>query len=151
MKEVYSNIKDGLTKDWNFKKRVYHPPGDCFNAYLSLGFTIFYSYLIGEVIASGLDPYISFFHKKRGEHAILASDLIEPIRPLIVFYIFSLASRNIISVNDCVEVQKSFFISKEQKKVFLKEISNLLVSNIVQEKINIVMKTVKGAIQRCCS
>lgn len=63
-----------------FKKREYRPVKDRVNALLSFLYTMYYSFVFAQLIKDGFDPYFSFLHKKRGAHATLASDVMEPAR-----------------------------------------------------------------------
>ena len=63
-----------------FKTREYRPVKDRVNGVLSFFYTLYYSYLYGEVIAEGFDPYVGFLHIKRGTHAVFVSDMMEATR-----------------------------------------------------------------------
>lgn len=64
-----------------FKGRNRRPPRDPVNACLSLGYTILHLEAIRAAHATGLDPYIGFFHETAFGRESLACDLIEPLRP----------------------------------------------------------------------
>lgn len=72
-----------LPEDWGFTGRNRRPPRDPFNAMLSLGYTVLYSHVESVVRADGLLPWCGFYHRGRGRHAALASDLMEPFRHFI--------------------------------------------------------------------
>jgi CRISPR-associated protein Cas1 len=74
--------KEGITC---FKSREYRPPPDPVNGLLSFLYTLYYGYIVGQLIGEGFDPYIGFLHLKRGDHAVLASDLMEPVRPQLTW------------------------------------------------------------------
>ncbi|PMB85060.1 CRISPR-associated endonuclease Cas1 [Dolosicoccus paucivorans] len=69
---------------FKFSRRSKRPPKDPFNALLSFGYSILYSYIIGAIIKSGLNPGFSALHQTRKNHATLASDLMEEWRPVLV-------------------------------------------------------------------
>jgi len=69
----------------DFKKRTYNPPTDRINGVLSFLYTLYYSFVFSEIIANGFDPYIGFLHRKRGTHAVFASDVMEEARVLLTF------------------------------------------------------------------
>ncbi|WP_456479971.1 CRISPR-associated endonuclease Cas1 [Nautilia sp.] len=75
-------IKNGI-KD--FQKRTYRPVSDRINGLLSFLYTLYYSYVISEIISLGFDPYVSFLHRKRGKHAAFASDAMEEARVFLTF------------------------------------------------------------------
>jgi len=89
-KILYDFISKKNRSSFPFRGREYYPPPDPINAVLSLTFTVFYSLLTAAVISSGLDPYLGFFHIRRGVHAALSSDVIEPIRPQIADFVIEL-------------------------------------------------------------
>ncbi|WP_457561943.1 CRISPR-associated endonuclease Cas1 [Caminibacter pacificus] len=74
--------KKGITE---FEKRAYNPPPDKINGVLGFLYTLYYSYVFSEIIASGFDPYIGFLHQKRGKHAVFASDVMEEARVKLTF------------------------------------------------------------------
>lgn len=63
-----------------FKKREYRPVNDRVNALLSFLYTLYYSFVYSELVSLGFDPYVGFLHRKRGEHAVLCSDVMEEAR-----------------------------------------------------------------------
>ncbi len=64
----------------NFSGRNRRPPRDPVNAVLSLGYTLLHNEAAQAAWATGLDPYIGFYHKPAHGRESLASDLIEPLR-----------------------------------------------------------------------
>ena len=66
-----------------FTGRNRRPPRDPLNALLSLGYTMLHSEAVVELHGAGLDPFIGFYHDLHFGRESLASDLIEPLRPLI--------------------------------------------------------------------
>ena len=53
------------------------------NLMLNYGYAILRSLVIRSIVKKGLDPRISFFHKSWTNYFALASDLMEPFRPLV--------------------------------------------------------------------
>lgn len=58
------------------------------NICLNYGYAIVRSYIARSIVKKGLDPRIAFFHKSFDNHFALASDLIEPFRFLVDFYVY---------------------------------------------------------------
>jgi CRISPR-associated endonuclease Cas1 len=81
-KQYYSCFKT-LVKPFTFDKRVFHPPDNPVNALLSFGYTLLYNRLSVALMENGLNPRKGFFHKSRGRHNALASDLMEELRHVI--------------------------------------------------------------------
>jgi CRISPR-associated protein Cas1 len=72
----------GSTFPWNGRNR--RPPRDPLNVLLSFGYTLLANEVQAQIEAAGLDPWLGFFHAERPGHAALASDLMEPLRPMLV-------------------------------------------------------------------
>ncbi len=84
---MFDNLKKKLRKKGitEFEKRAYNPATDRINGVLSFLYTLYYSYVISEIISIGFDPYIGFLHQKRGKHAVFASDVMEEARVKLTF------------------------------------------------------------------
>lgn len=67
---------------WNGRNR--RPPRDPLNLLLSFGYTLLANEVQAQIEAVGLDPWLGFLHAERAGHAALASDLMEPMRPVLV-------------------------------------------------------------------
>ena len=81
---AYFKIIARLLPDWTgFSGRNRRPPRDPFNALLSLGYTVLYTQTETLIRLAGLHPAHGFYHQRRGRHAALASDLMEPFRHLV--------------------------------------------------------------------
>lgn len=63
--------------------RKSRPSADPVNMLLSLGYTLVYNRLVSALRHAGLNPRLGFYHQGRGTHCALASDLMEPLRPLV--------------------------------------------------------------------
>jgi CRISPR-associated protein Cas1 len=72
----------GVTFTWQGRNR--RPPRDPLNLLLSFGYTLLANEVQAQIEASGLDPWLGYLHAERPGHATLASDLMEPLRPLLV-------------------------------------------------------------------
>jgi len=67
----------------DFQGRNRRPPRDPVNATLSLGYTLLHGELVVACYERGLDPYIGFYHELSHGRESLASDLVEPLRPVV--------------------------------------------------------------------
>ena len=72
----------GATFPWNGRNR--RPPRDPLNLLLSFGYTLLANEVQAQLEAVGLDPWLGYLHAERPGHAALASDLMEPLRPMLV-------------------------------------------------------------------
>ena len=68
-----------------FQKREYRPVKDRVNSLLSFLYTLYYAFVYSELAAFGFDPYVGFLHKKKGEHAVLCSDVMEEARVYLTY------------------------------------------------------------------
>jgi len=74
----------------NFSGRNRRPPRDPVNACLSLGYTLLHFDAVLAAHTAGLDPLLGFFHRPAFGRESLASDLIEPLRPRLDAWVWSL-------------------------------------------------------------
>lgn len=103
-KQYYSCFKT-LVKPFTFDKRVFHPPDNPVNALLSFGYTLLYNRLSVALAENGLNPRKGFFHKSRGRHNALASDLMEELRHVI--------DRIVLALIHLKEIQETDFSMTE--------------------------------------
>ena len=64
-------------------ERTKRPPRDPINSLLSFSYSLIFGEMQTALLAHGLDPHPGLLHELRRGHPALASDLIEPYRPLI--------------------------------------------------------------------
>ncbi|GAB4325996.1 MAG: hypothetical protein Kow0074_20080 [Candidatus Zixiibacteriota bacterium] len=85
-----------LDEEWGFDKRTRRPPADPVNVMISYGQSILYNHISTLLTAHGLLPHIGWYHRSRGTHHALASDLQEPLRPIVNGLIVYLVRRRIV-------------------------------------------------------
>ena len=73
-----------------FAGRNRRPPRDPVNVCLSLGYTILHNAAIHCAVSAGLDPAIGVFHDIAHRRMSLASDLMEPVRPVVDAFVLRL-------------------------------------------------------------
>jgi len=71
-----------LPPNLNFTGRNRRPPRDPVNVGLSLAYTLLHFDAVRAAHSAGLDPMLGFYHQPAIGRESLASDLIEPLRPL---------------------------------------------------------------------
>ncbi|MHB0968618.1 MAG: CRISPR-associated endonuclease Cas1 [Thermoanaerobaculia bacterium] len=86
----FGSLRDTLGEEWGFAARRRTPPPDPVNAMLSFGYTILYHHASTSLTAAGLNPRIGIYHRGRGSHDALASDLVEELRHLADAFVISL-------------------------------------------------------------
>lgn len=132
-KILYDFISRKNRSPFPFKGREYYPPPDPINAVLSLTFTVFYSLLTAAVISTGLDPYLGFFHIRRGVHAALSSDIIEPIRPQIADFVIELFNSGFFEEKDFLQTTKGVKVESSKLKSLLRLIVNFEIDRKISE------------------
>jgi len=110
----FQNLPAMLVDDFNFKKRIKHPPPDPLNILLSLAYTMVFNNIYAFVEASGLDPYCGFFHELKYGHPALVSDLMEEFRA-------PLADALVITLINHKQIVPRHFSVEKDKVVFGKE------------------------------
>jgi CRISPR-associated protein Cas1 len=97
----FSILRLALPAEWRFPRRSRRPPGDPFNALLSLGYSLLTNNLITALEVCGLDPYDGFFHADKYGRPALALDLVEEFRSLIADSLaLTLVNKRILSLED---------------------------------------------------
>ena len=81
-KMLGTGAKEGLAA-FAFSKRNRRPPTDPVNAMLSLAYALLTRVFTTTISATGLDPYLGFYHRPRHGRPALALDLMEPFRPIV--------------------------------------------------------------------
>ena len=79
-------LAEGAKEDvpvFAFAKRNRRPPTDPVNAMLSLAYALLTRVFTTAISATGLDPYMGFYHRPRHGRPALALDLMEPFRPIV--------------------------------------------------------------------
>lgn len=74
----------------NFTGRNRRPPRDPVNVCLSLGYTLLHTQAVAACQMAGLDPLLGFYHRPAFGRESLASDLIEPLRPVVDLWAWEL-------------------------------------------------------------
>jgi len=141
MRSIYTDFASSI-KAFSFKKRSYHPPEDEANAVLSLVFSMFYSLLIPLVVSYNLDPYVGFFHEKRGTHAPLASDLLELARPELVFFTADLLNGGYLNENDFKRFKEGCYLRPNATRVVCKLFMEKVLNSDIFFPIKLFIKEV---------
>lgn len=96
----FGALRDTLDGEWGFTARRRTPPPDPVNAMLSFAYTVLYHHASTAAIAAGLNPRLGIFHRGRGTHDALASDLVEELRHLADAFVVSLIRHRHITPED---------------------------------------------------
>lgn len=96
----FDALKAVVPESLHFKNRNRRPPRDPFNAVLSLTYTLLHAELAIALFGAGLDPYVGFYHQLDFGRESLASDLLEPLRPLADRFALQLFRKQTLRADD---------------------------------------------------
>ena len=102
----------------NFTGRNRRPPRDPVNACLSLGYTLLHFEAVRAAYGAGLDPLLGFFHEPVYGRESLACDLIEPLRPRLDRWVWSLFRERRLRVEDFVADKGACLLAKGGRQTF---------------------------------
>lgn len=112
----FDGLKAVVPESLNFHTRNRRPPRDPFNAILSLTYTLVHAELAISLYGAGFDPYIGFYHQLDFGRESLASDLLEPLRPLADRLALRLVRQQILTKEYFTTNNDGCFMSKAGRK-----------------------------------
>jgi len=80
MRTYFAGLPRLLPAGWAFEGRSRRPARDPFNCLLNYLYGMLYSYLEGDLIRAGIDPYLGVLHQDEYQRPVLVFDLIEAYR-----------------------------------------------------------------------
>jgi len=92
----FSGLQAVVPDSLHFTGRNRRPPRDPFNALLSLTYTLLHSEIAIALHGAGFDPYVGFYHHLAFGRESLASDLLEPLRPLADQFSLTLIRKKVL-------------------------------------------------------
>ena len=95
-----------------FQGRNRRPPRDPVNACLSLGYTLVHFEAVVACHGAGLDPLLGLYHEPAFGRESLAADLIEPLRPHIDEWVWTLFRERTLTVADFHEDKGAVLLGK---------------------------------------
>ncbi|MFA7097303.1 MAG: CRISPR-associated endonuclease Cas1 [Gammaproteobacteria bacterium] len=101
-----------------FTGRNRRPPRDPVNACLSLGYTLLHFDAVHAAHIAGLDPLLGFYHRPAFGRESLASDLIEPLRPQVDAWVWTLFRERILREHHFVRDKGACLLDKEGRSIF---------------------------------
>lgn len=107
--------------EFRFKGRNRRPSKDPVNALLNFGYSILYSFFIGYIKKVGLSPGYGFMHQNKRRHATLASDIMEPWRPIIVDDLVLKLLRNgdLLLTDFIINEKEECYLTYDGQRIFL--------------------------------
>ena len=101
-----------------FTGRNRRPPRDPVNACLSLGYTLLHFEAVRAAYGAGLDPLLGFYHEPAYGRESLACDLIEPLRPRLDGWVWSLFRERRLRGDDFVMDKGACLLAKAGRQTF---------------------------------
>jgi CRISPR-associated protein Cas1 len=102
----------------HFYNRNRRPPKDPVNVCLSLAYTLFHHEAINALKIVGLDPAVGCYHELYYHRESLACDLLEPVRPMIDSWLWSLFRNRLLRPEDFVINPDSCIFNSAGKQRF---------------------------------
>ena len=114
----YSALTALFAPGLNFTGRNRRPPRDPVNACLSLGYTLLHFEAVRAAYGAGLDPLLGFFHEPAYGRESLACDLIEPLRPRLDGWVWTLLRERRLMETDFVIDKGACLLAKAGRQTF---------------------------------
>ena len=102
----------------NFTGRNRRPPRDPVNAVLSLAYTLVHFEAVRACHNAGLDPLIGFFHDLDYGRESLACDLVEPLRPWVDVWVWTLFRERRLTAEHFEQSGESCLLGKAGREHF---------------------------------
>ena len=118
-----------LGNEFRYDRRSRRPPRNPFNAMLSFGNTVLYSYIATEINKTALDVRVGFLHATNAREQSLNLDIAELFKPLIVDRtVMTLINRRQIRADrHFTELENGgVYLNAEGKRLFLEELNEKL-------------------------
>lgn len=96
----FAGLRAVVPPSLKFGSRNRRPPRDPFNALLSLTYTMIHAELAVGLYGSGFDPFVGYYHRLEFGRESLASDLLEPLRPIGDLFCLRLVRTQVLRADD---------------------------------------------------
>lgn len=109
-----------------FSGRKRRPPPDAVNACLSLAYTLLHGRAVQVLHTQGLDPLLGFYHEIAWGRESLASDLIEPWRPRIDAWVWSVFREQYLREHHFKARDGGVYLDKSGRQLFFSSLEKRL-------------------------
>lgn len=115
-----------------FLGRHRRPPTTGFDALCGFGYALLWNAMMTRIELKGLDPYEGVLHAGSPRHAALVSDLIEPLRTLLVdpFNVWMVRTRRIQIDRDFEPRDGGVFLSEEGRRLWLRSWGSYMAEQV---------------------
>ncbi len=108
----FEGLRAIVPESWGFKNRNRRPPRDPINALLSLTYTLLHAELVIGLHGAGFDPYVGYYHQLEFGRESLASDLMEPLRPVADRFVLKLLRSQTLRIEDFSTTESGCLLGK---------------------------------------
>ncbi len=102
----------------DFTGRNRRPPRDPVNSCLSLAYTLIHNEAVCACHSAGLDPLLGFYHEPAYSRESLACDIIEPLRPEVDRWVWSLFRKRLLSASNFSRQGQNCLLNKNGRRIF---------------------------------
>lgn len=115
-----------------FLGRHRRPPTTPFDALCGFGYAVLWNGLLTRIELQGLDPYEGVLHVGSARHAALVSDLIEPLRTLLVdpLNVWLIRTRRIRADQGFVARDGGLFLDESSRRLWLNSWSTSMAETV---------------------
>jgi CRISPR-associated protein Cas1 len=131
--EYYQALGSLLAENgFPFLGRHRRPPTTPFDALASFGYSVLWNAMYTQVELQGLDPYEGVLHHGSARHAALVSDLIEPLRTLLVdpFNCWRIRTRRVLADRDMSHEGGGVRMTEEARRAWLRDWSHYMAEDV---------------------
>lgn len=132
---IYFQGLGGLLQNegFGFVGRHRRPPTTPFDVLASFGYSVLWNAMYAQVELHGLDPYEGVLHHGSPRHAALVSDLIEPLRTLLVdpFNCWRIRTRRVVVDRDIDNKGDAMSLTNEARRAWLKDWSRYMAQEVL--------------------
>ena len=115
-----------------FLGRHRRPPTTAFDAVCGFGYSLLWNAMMTRIELQGLDPYDGVLHSGSPRHAALVSDLMEPLRTLLVdpFNVWMIRTRRLQVDRDFDARDGGVFLSEDGRRLWLKSWGSYMADSV---------------------
>lgn len=115
-----------------FLGRHRRPPTTAFDAVCGFGYALLWNAMMTRIELQGLDPYEGVLHAGSPRHAALVSDLIEPLRTLLVdpFNVWMIRTRRLQADRDFEARDGGVFLSEDGRRIWLRSWGSYMAETV---------------------
>ena len=115
-----------------FLGRHRRPPTTAFDAVCGFGYSLLWNAMMTRTELQGLDPYEGVLHAGSPRHAALVSDLIEPLRTLLVdpFNVWMIRTKRLQAERDFEARDGGVYLSDGGRQIWLKSWGHYMAETV---------------------